>query len=89
VSRFKKPRLRLVDLKTLWKEVYLLDSRITLAATAEDRKKLSYFLQDEFLAAKDAYNEAAGHLQEAILKRRKDLHAVLTLYSAMERKRPR
>jgi hypothetical protein len=36
------------------------------AATAEDRKKLSYFLQDEFLAAGDAYNEAADYLQEAI-----------------------
>jgi hypothetical protein len=48
-------RLRLADLKTLWKEVYLLDSRITLAATAEDSKELSHFLQDEFLAAEDAH----------------------------------
>jgi len=25
---------------------------------AEDKKKLSYFLQDEFFATEDAYNEA-------------------------------
>jgi hypothetical protein len=36
-----------------------------VAATAEDRKKLSYFLQNKFLAA-DVYNEAADYLQEAI-----------------------
>jgi hypothetical protein len=32
----------------------------------EERKKLSYFLQDEFLAAEDDYNEAADYLQNAI-----------------------
>ncbi|KAH0948041.1 hypothetical protein HN011_002120 [Eciton burchellii] len=30
------------------------------------KKKLSYFLQDEFLATDDAYNEAADYLQKAI-----------------------
>jgi len=63
----QKTRARLSDLKTLWKEARHLHGRITLAATAEDKKKLSYFLQDEFFVAEDAYNEAADHLQEAVL----------------------
>jgi hypothetical protein len=36
---------------------------LTLATIAEDRKKLSYFLQNEFLAA---YNEIADQLQDAM-----------------------
>ncbi|KAH0945595.1 hypothetical protein HN011_006265 [Eciton burchellii] len=30
------------------------------------RKKLSYFLQDEFFAAENIYNDAADHLHDAI-----------------------
>ncbi|KAH0946950.1 hypothetical protein HN011_001230, partial [Eciton burchellii] len=40
--------------------------RISRAVTTEERKKLPYFLQDEFLAAEDDYNEAADYLQDAI-----------------------
>jgi len=40
-----KTRSRLADLQTLWKEVRHLHNGITFAATAEDRKKLFYFLQ--------------------------------------------
>jgi hypothetical protein len=46
--------------------VQSLHAKINLAATAEDRKKLPYFFQDDFLAAEDAYYEAADYLQEAI-----------------------
>ncbi|KAH0951291.1 hypothetical protein HN011_001661, partial [Eciton burchellii] len=52
---------------TLWKKARYLHGSITLATTAEDRKKLFYFLQDEFLTAEDVYNEAADHLQEAMI----------------------
>jgi hypothetical protein len=55
----------LADLEKCWEKVQQLHDKITVAATAEDRKKLSYFLQDEFLTAEDAYNEAADYLQEA------------------------
>jgi hypothetical protein len=44
-----RTRARLADLKTLWKEARHFHGRITLGATSEDRKKLSYFLQNEFL----------------------------------------
>jgi len=60
-----KARSRLADLQKYWEKVQSLHARIN-RATAEDRKKLPYFLQDEFLAAEDAYNEAADYLQEAI-----------------------
>ncbi|KAH0944391.1 hypothetical protein HN011_008228 [Eciton burchellii] len=61
-----KTRSRLADLQKYWEKLQSLHARIRRAATAEDRKKLPYFLQDEFLAAKDAYNKAADYLQEAI-----------------------
>jgi hypothetical protein len=35
-------------------------------ATAKDRKKLTYFTQEEYHAAEDAYNKASDHLQEVI-----------------------
>jgi benzoyl-CoA reductase/2-hydroxyglutaryl-CoA dehydratase subunit BcrC/BadD/HgdB len=59
VTKLQKTRSRLADLEELWKEIRHLHGRITLAITTEDRKKLFYFIQDEFLAAKDTYNEAA------------------------------
>jgi DNA-binding transcriptional MerR regulator len=61
-----KTRSRLADLQKYWEKLQSFHARIRRAATAEDRKKLPYFLQDEFLAAKDAYNRAADYLQEAI-----------------------
>jgi len=59
-----KTRTRLADLEKCW-EKQLHDS-ITFAATDEDRNELSYILQREFLAAEEAYIEAADYLQEAI-----------------------
>jgi hypothetical protein len=35
-------------------------------AIAENWKKLSYFLRDEFFAAENVYNDAADHLHDAI-----------------------
>jgi hypothetical protein len=62
-SRFKKREdICFKDLRILWKEAQRLHGRITLAATVDYRKKLPYFLQDEFLAAEDAYNETADQL---------------------------
>jgi hypothetical protein len=64
---FKRTRAHLSDLKTLWlgfDKAQYFHSRIILAATAEDRKKLFYFLQDEFYA-EDAYNDASDQLQDA------------------------
>ncbi|KAH0945581.1 hypothetical protein HN011_004124 [Eciton burchellii] len=61
-----KTRSRLVDLQKYWEKVQDLHAKIRRASKAEDRKKLPYFLQDEFLVAEDVYNEAADYLQEAI-----------------------
>jgi len=61
-----RTRARLSDLQKLWEKAHRLHSRISRAATTEERKKLPYFLQDEFLTAKDDYNEAADYLQDAI-----------------------
>ncbi|KAH0945869.1 hypothetical protein HN011_011943 [Eciton burchellii] len=61
----QRTRAHLSDLQTLWK-ARLFDSRITFAATIEDRKKLSYFQHDEFYTAEDAYNDASDQLQDAI-----------------------
>jgi len=72
----QKTRSPLDDLKTHWKEVYFLNSRITLAATDENKKKLSYFLQDEFLAAEMLKQIAMYALSNASLvtasRRRRD-----------------
>jgi Tol biopolymer transport system component len=61
-----KTKSRLADLEKYWEKVQRLHARIKRAATAEDRKKLPYFLQDEFFDAEDAYIEAAAYLHEAI-----------------------
>jgi hypothetical protein len=47
-------------------EARLLDNGITFAATAEDRKKLSYFQDDEFYTTEDIYNDASDQLHDAI-----------------------
>jgi len=61
-----KTRACLSDLKTLWQKARDLHNRITLATTAEEKETLSYFLQDEYSAAGDAYYEAVDYLAEAI-----------------------
>jgi len=61
-----KTKSRLAELQALWKEVRYRHNDITFVATAEDRKKLHYFLQDEFLAAEDAYYEATDYLHDAM-----------------------
>jgi len=69
IINYKKlSKSRLADLQKHWKKIWSLHARINRTATAEDGKKLPYFLQDEFLAAEDAYNEAADYLQEAICR---------------------
>jgi len=59
-------RTRLANLQKYWEKILDLHAKINRAAKAEDRKKLPYFLQDEFLAAEDAYTEAVDYLQEVI-----------------------
>jgi len=59
-------RTRLTDLKTLWEKARRLHASIILAATAEERKTLPYFVREEFFAVEDAYNDAADLLCDAI-----------------------
>ncbi|KAH0951341.1 hypothetical protein HN011_004592 [Eciton burchellii] len=59
-------RSRLSGLQKLWEKTHRLHSKISCSATTEETNKLSYFIQDEFLAAKDVYNEASDYLQETI-----------------------
>jgi hypothetical protein len=75
IINYKKPkanitltttRSRLADLQKHWEKMQGLHAKINLAATAGDRKN-PYFLQDDFLAAEEAYYEASDlYLQEAI-----------------------
>ncbi|KAH0947134.1 hypothetical protein HN011_005606 [Eciton burchellii] len=60
-----RTKARLADLQKLWEKAHRLH-RISRAATTEETKKLPYFLQDEFLAAEDDYNEVADYLQDVI-----------------------
>jgi hypothetical protein len=62
-----KTRTRLADLIKCWEKVQQLHDKITIAATAKDWKELSYFLQDEFLVAEDAYNEAAEAISSFVI----------------------
>jgi len=59
-------RSRLSGLHKLWEKAHRLHSKISCSATTEEKNKLSYFVQDEFLAAEDDYNEASDYLQEVI-----------------------
>jgi len=61
-----KTKSRLAELQALWKEVRYRHNDITFVATAEDRKKLPYFTQEEYHAAEDVYYEAADYLHDAI-----------------------
>jgi hypothetical protein len=63
-----KMRTRLADLQKYWEKILDLHAKISRAAKAEDRKKLHYFLQNEFLAAEDAYYEATDYLYDAMDK---------------------
>jgi hypothetical protein len=86
-----KTRVRLSDLKTFWESQHL-HGRITLV---EDKKKLSYFLQDDFLPSSlpRMLNKAANHFQEAISNfvKMENLYAtvVLNLPFATKRNHPR
>jgi len=57
-----KTKSRLAELQALWKEVRYRHNDITFVATADDRKKLSYFTQEEYYATEDAYNQTSDHL---------------------------
>jgi hypothetical protein len=65
-----KTKSRLTELQALWKEVRYRHNDITFVATAEYRKTLPYFTQEEYHTAEDAYNQASDHIhiycQEAI-----------------------
>jgi len=43
----------LSGLQKLWEKAHRLHSKISCSATTEEKNKLSYFVQDEFLAAED------------------------------------
>ncbi|XP_024875075.1 uncharacterized protein LOC112456632 [Temnothorax curvispinosus] len=62
-----KTKGRLTNLEGLWKEVQALHVQILQTATAEE-KSTPYFQQEEFLAAEEAYFDAADHLHEVIGK---------------------
>lgn len=59
---------RLLDLKDLWNKVQQLHNRLCLLATAEDRKVIPYFINDDFYEAEEAYNDAADYLHETMSK---------------------
>jgi len=61
-----KTKSHLAELQALWKEVRYRHNDITFVATAEDRKKLSYFTQEDYYAAEDAYYKAADYLHNAM-----------------------
>lgn len=58
---------RLADLRTHWAKVQELHGKISLLVIVKNRKTLPYFLNDEFFATEDAYNDAADILREAVL----------------------
>jgi hypothetical protein len=59
-------RSRLSGLQKLWEKAHHLHSKISCSATTKEKNKLSYFVQDEFLAAENDYNKASDYLLEAI-----------------------
>ncbi|XP_071572655.1 uncharacterized protein [Temnothorax nylanderi] len=63
-----KTKGRLTNLESLWEKVQALHVQLLQTATAEEKKSTLYFKEEEFLAAEDAYFEAADHLHETIGK---------------------
>jgi len=61
-----KTKTHVTDLQKCWKEIQQLHKKITVAATPQDRKELSYFLKADFLVAEDAYKKAAKYFQGTI-----------------------
>ncbi|KMQ86488.1 hypothetical protein RF55_14513 [Lasius niger] len=63
-----KTRGRLSNLEALWTRCQDLHVKILQTATAEEQRSASYFLEEDFLAAKDAYLEAADHINDTLGK---------------------
>jgi len=59
-----------------WEKAQTLHSTIDYAATTEDRESLSYFTQDHYSTAEDAFEEAADFLVTELGKfNTKSVHA--------------
>jgi len=56
------------DLEKKWEEANRLRVEIDMEATEENRKTISYFVQDHFSTAKVAYNETSDFLLHALSK---------------------
>lgn len=63
-----KTKGRFSDLKELWEKTRQLHARLQHIATAEQKKTTSYFSDDLFNSAEEAYYEAANHLNDTISK---------------------
>lgn len=63
-----KTKGRLNGLEALWERCQSLHVRLLQTATLDETKTASYFIQDEFLTAEDAYQDAADYLHETIGK---------------------
>lgn len=63
-----KTRGQLYNLEALWTRCQDLHVKILQTATAEEQRSASYFLEEDFLAAKDAYLEAADHINDTLGK---------------------
>ncbi|XP_011884042.1 PREDICTED: uncharacterized protein LOC105571179 [Vollenhovia emeryi] len=67
-----KAKKRANDLESLWERCQRLNVRLLQAASAEDQLVVEYFADKEFLAAEDAYHEAADHLADCVGKFSRD-----------------
>lgn len=63
-----KTKCRFANLTALWEKCQNLHVRILQTATAEEQRTLSYLLDEEFLVAEDAFNEAIEFLHDTIGK---------------------
>src|SRR5580765_8515731 len=63
-----KTKGRLSNLETLWATCQALHVKILQSTTPEEQASTSYFLEEEFFAAEDAYLEAADYINDAIGK---------------------
>jgi len=62
---------QLDTLNAQWEKAQTLHSTIDYEATEEDRKTLSYFIQDHYGKAEDAFDEAADFLVTKLAKFKK------------------
>ncbi|XP_011858429.1 PREDICTED: uncharacterized protein LOC105555986 [Vollenhovia emeryi] len=63
-----KTKGRLTNLEALWEKIQAFHIQLLQTATAEEKKTTPYFKQEGFLAAEEAYFDAADHLHETIGK---------------------